>query len=388
MASRTIRSLVGGSERAPRNVGASGLGQVAGGTRVRRPRVCAFGAGHSFGDPTSSLVRAASLTNYREVASAAGLDPVRMLLDAGLNPGILREPDLMIPVERVGQLLQASAVASGDESFGLRMAESRLLSNLGAVGLLIRDQATLRDSLDLLIRYQALLNGALSLAVEVCGDLVIIREAVIAGNVHQPTRQRVELALGVMVRLIRQLDQSDWQPRCVCFEHAAPRDLGMHRRFFGPCVEFDCDFNGIVCARADLDARNPSADPAMARYAKQLLDVSMRSQQASMLEDVRRTILVLLPGGRCGIEQVAGHMGVVCRTLQRRLAEQGRSFSSIVNEIRRELASRHVVESDRPLTEVATLLGFSAPSAFSRWYHVQFGCSAKESRNRFGKGRR
>lgn len=91
----------------------------------------------------SSLVRAAALTNYSEVARAAGLDPARMLLDAGLSPNVLREPDLKIPVERVGRLLQASATMSGNESFGLCMAESRLLSNLGPVGLLIRDQATL-----------------------------------------------------------------------------------------------------------------------------------------------------------------------------------------------------------------------------------------------------
>ena len=307
-----------------------------------------------------------------------------MLLDTGLSPGALREPDLMIPVERFGQLLEASAVASGNESFGLCMAESRLLSNLGAVGLLMRDQATLRDSLEVLFRYQALLNGALSLALEECGDLVIIREAVIAGNAHQPTRQRVELALGVMVRLIRQLLKPDWQPRRVCFEHPAPRDVSTHHRFFGPCVEFDCDFNCIICAKADLDARNPSADPAMVRYVQPLLDASVMSQQATMLEDVRRTILLLLPSGRCGVEQVAEHLGVVCRTLQRRLAEQGPSFSSIVNDIRKELATRHVIESDRPLTEVATLLGFSAPSAFSRWYHVQFGCSAKDSRATHG----
>ena len=198
-----------------------------------------------------------------------------MLLDAGLSPGVLREPDLMIPVERVGQLLQTSATLSGNESFGLCMAESRLLSNLGTVGLLIRDQATLRDSLDMLMRYQSLLNGALSLAVEECGELVIIREAVMAGSAHQPTRQRVELALGVMVRLIRQLLKADWQPRRVCFEHPAPHDASTHQRFFGGCVEFDYDFNCIVCAKSDLDARNPSADPAMVRYAQQLLDASV-----------------------------------------------------------------------------------------------------------------
>ncbi|SAK45447.1 AraC family transcriptional regulator [Caballeronia arationis] len=336
----------------------------------------------------SPLVRAASLTNYYEVARAAGLDPVRMLCDAGLSPSVLSEPDLMIPVERVGQLLQASAALSGNESFGLCMAESRLLSNLGAVGLLIRDQATLRDSLDMLIRYQALLNDSLSLAIEEYSGLVIIREAVVAGRAHQPTRQRVELALGVMVQLIRQLVGADWQPRRVCFEHPAPRDVSVHRRLFGRSVEFNYDFNCIICAKADLDARNPSADPAMVRYAQQLLDGSAMSHQATMLEDVRRTILLLLPSGRCGVEQVAEHLGLVCRTVQRRLAEQQQSFSTIVNDVRKELATRHVIESDRPLTEVATLLGFSAPSAFSRWYHSQFGCSAKESRAARGKMRR
>ncbi|KWR86643.1 AraC family transcriptional regulator [Cupriavidus sp. IDO] len=336
----------------------------------------------------SLLVRAAALTNYSEVARAAGLDPVRMLLDAGLSPSALREPDLMIPVERFGRLLQASADMSGNESFGLCMAESRLLSNLGAVGMLIRDQATLRDSLGMLLRYQPMLNGAQSLAVEECGELVIIRGALIAGSAHQPTRQRVELALGVMVRLIRQLLKPDWQPQRVCFEHPAPRDLSTHQRFFGPHVEFDCDFNGIICTKTDLDARNPWADPAMVRYTQQLIDESCVSQQATMLEDVRRTILLLLPSGRCNVEQVAEHLGVVCRTVQRRLADQGQSFSSIVNEIRAELATRHVMESDRPLTEVATLLGFSALSGFSRWYHVQFGCSPKESRAVSGAVRR
>ncbi|TPQ32326.1 AraC family transcriptional regulator [Cupriavidus pinatubonensis] len=336
----------------------------------------------------SSLVRAAALTNFNEVARAGGLDPVRMLLDAGLSPSALREPDVMIPVERLGRLLQACATQSGNESFGLCMAESRLLSNLGPVGLLIRDQPTLRDSLRMLMRYQALLNGSLSLAIEECGDLVIIREVVMAGHAHEPTRQRVELALGVMVRLIRQLHRYDWEPARVCFEHPAPRDLSVHQRFFGPNVEFNYDFNCILCTKADLDARNPYADPAMARYVQQLIDATAMSKQATMLEDVRRIVLLLLPSGRCSIEQVSEHLGIGCRTVQRRLAEEGQPFSAVVNDIRTELAARHVVETDRPLTEVATLLGFSAPSGFSRWYHAQFGCSPKQSRAARGSVRR
>jgi transcriptional regulator GlxA family with amidase domain len=47
-----------------------------------------------------------------------------------------------------------------------------------------------------------------------------------------------------------------------------------------------------------------------------------------------------------------------------------------------------VVESERPLTEVAALLGFSAPSGFSRWYHAQFGHSPKEGRAKGARGTR
>ncbi|MBV8249478.1 MAG: AraC family transcriptional regulator, partial [Comamonas sp.] len=216
----------------------------------------------------ASLVRAACLTNYEEVARASGLNSTRMLFDAGLSPGVLSEPDLMIPVDKVGRLLQASVEQSGNESFALCMARSRRLSNMGPVGLLIRDQETLRDSLNLLVRYLALLNGAMTLDVDEQADTVVIRELLLAGRAHEPTRQRVELALGVMVRAIRQLIGHDWQPRLVCFEHGPPRDLAMHHQMFGPRVEFNHEFNCIVCAKADLDTRNEFADPAMVRYAQ------------------------------------------------------------------------------------------------------------------------
>lgn len=335
-----------------------------------------------------SLVRAAALTNFPEVARAAGVDPLPLLRAAGLTASQLREPELKLPADKAARLLELAAAASGLESFGLRMAETRQLSNLGPVGLLVRDQPTLRAALEVLLRYHVLVNGALALAIEEAAGVVVIREDVIVGH-PQPVRQAVELAIGVMLRLMRQCLGPHWQPRRVCFSHPAPKDVGTHLRVFGPCVEFDHDFNGIVCARTDLDTPNPQADPAMARYAQQLLDSTLgpAAQQPSLLEDVRRAIVLLLPSGRCSIEQVADSLGVVCRTVQRRLAEQGLTFSGLVNELRVELATRHVGESDRPLTEVAALLGFSAPSGFSRWYHGQFGCSPTQARAQRAAGR-
>jgi AraC-like DNA-binding protein len=327
----------------------------------------------------SALVRSASLTNYHEVALAAGLRPMSLLAEAGLSPAVLRELDLKVPAEQVRQLLELSATAARDESFGLRMAESRQISNLGPVGLLLRDQPTLRDSLVVLLRYHRALNGALSIEFEESGSVAVLREEMIVGEAR-PVRQSVELALGVLMRLLRQFLGSDWQPRRVCFAHGAPREIGTHLRVFGPGVEFHREFNGIVFARADLDARNPSADVVMARYAQQLLDASMAGPAPTTIEEVRHAIVRLLPGGRCGIQQVSSHLGVAPRTLQRRLASQGGAFSALVNETRVDLATRHLGEGSRPLMEVAGLLGFSEQSAFSRWHREQFGCTPRERR--------
>ena len=45
-----------------------------------------------------------------------------------------------------------------------------------------------------------------------------------------------------------------------------------------------------------------------------------------------------------------------------------------------ELAQRYLADRKRPLSEVSSMLGFSATSGFSRWYRRQFGATASERR--------
>ena len=45
------------------------------------------------------------------------------------------------------------------------------------------------------------------------------------------------------------------------------------------------------------------------------------------------------------------------------------------------LAERHLANDRNSLTEVSELLGFTAPSAFSRWFRQRFGVSPNEWRS-------
>jgi AraC-like DNA-binding protein len=264
------------------------------------------------------------------------------------------------------------------------MAEARRLSNLGPLGLLIREQPTMRLALEALVRYSNRLNEALFLTIEESQDVVVLREELIVGG-SGSVRQSTELAIGVAFRMLRTFLGSEWRPRRICFAHDAPADRSIHERVFGRNVEFGHDFNGIVCARTDLDVVNPDADPVVARLARQMLEAHPASKTADMSTRVRELVVMLLGTGTCTIDRVAQHLGVDRRTVHRRLANEGATFSGLVEAVRLELAERYVKDPHRSLAEVSLLLGFSAPSGFSRWYRQRFKAKPSEQRARSGR---
>ena len=101
----------------------------------------------------------------------------------------------------------------------------------------------------------------------------------------------------------------------------------------------------------------------------------MRDTRSSSADSARQLIAALLPGGRCTADQVAAHLGMDRRTLHRHLLSEGESFSSLMASVRSEFAVRQIRDSDRPLAELAELLGFSSPSALAFWFRKRFGCT-------------
>jgi AraC-like DNA-binding protein len=328
----------------------------------------------------AALIRAASLTGYATVAKRAGLDPAAMLREAGLDSSVLSNPDLRIPVARVGALLERSAQLANCPTIGLQMVELRQISDFGALSLLLTHQRTLRDALTTLVEYIHLLNQSLAVHLEEAGDVVIVREEIVVDRPGS-ARQATELAVGVLFRMCRALLGAEWKPESVNFVHSAPTDTNLHRKLFGMKPVFGSAFSGMVCMARDLDRPNPSADPVMARYARQFVEAMPGVESRSISSEVRKAIYLLLPQGRATIEQVAQGLGTNVRTLQRHLDSEGEIFSYLLNGVRRDLVVRYLKNADHSLTEIAAMLGFSHSSAFSRWYATQFGDAPSRARS-------
>lgn len=148
----------------------------------------------------------------------------------------------------------------------------------------------------------------------------------------------------------------------------------------GPALRFDHEFTGLILYASDLAAKNVLADPLMRPYAHRILDTVVSPRAATAAGRVRELVEMLLPLGRCSVDQVAKNLGMDRRTLQRHLASEGESFSGLLHSTRAGLAERHLSNDRFSLTEVSEVLGFTAPSAFSRWFGQQFGMSPTEWR--------
>lgn len=324
-------------------------------------------------------VRSATLSGYVDLVKSLGRDPHAFMRTVGLQAKFLEDPETLIPRDAARELLEITARATHTEDLALRLAAQRKLSALGPISLVLREEPTPRAALDTLCRFLKLVNASLAIRIEDAGTVVVIREDLLPSPGLE-MRQSVELAVGSMFRLLGDLIGPQWRPLEVCFTHRAPADISAHRAFFGRKVKFNQEFNGLVCATADLSKPRELGDPVAAGFARKMLEAAMKDRNESAQEACRQLILALLPGGTCTAEEVARHLHVDRRTLHRKLGAEDLTFSRLLDHVRSDLVKRHLRESDMPLGEVAELLGFSSASSFSHWFQSVFGCSASQWR--------
>jgi AraC-like DNA-binding protein len=155
---------------------------------------------------------------------------------------------------------------------------------------------------------------------------------------------------------------------------------------FGPGLRFDQEFTGVVFPARELGAPVVTSDSSVRPYTRQYLDVVVAPPASTTSSQAAEVVELLLPLGRCSLSQVSRYLGLRPRALQRSLAEEGNSFSSVLNTARARQAERFLPNERYSLTDVSQLLGFGAPSAFSRWFRQQFGTSATEWRRQARSG--
>jgi AraC-like DNA-binding protein len=318
------------------------------------------------------------LLAFAEAARSLGLDPFHMLRRAGLPVAALDRSDYRIPADRLQALLADCAKSAASEEFGLLVGGAFRLSMKGPLGLLMREQVNVRMALDVLQRYLRYQGDNVEIrTVSQTEGLLILPELMSARS--RASQQMIELTLAMYVQIFRGLLGQGWRPRRVAFAHAAPTDVEPYEALLGP-AEFGAPFTGFLLTEADLATPLGEGDPQLTQELARMIEAGGAPADDSVGETVSALIRRLLPEGDCTVDRVAQHLGIDRRTVHRRLAAEGKSFTQLLDATRREVASRQLSHGDLPLGEIATLVGFSSLSTFSRWFHQASGMQPSEYR--------
>jgi AraC-like DNA-binding protein len=132
-------------------------------------------------------------------------------------------------------------------------------------------------------------------------------------------------------------------------------------------VRFGQAVNQLVFNADELDLPLKMSDRASLRLAQEQCERALDAlEQDGQVVARARSLLVKREGGVRSVEEVAGLMHLSPRTLKRRLAAHGVTYSSLAESELRERAILLLRSSDLSLEQVAERIGYSDVANFTR----------------------
>lgn len=317
-----------------------------------------------------------------EMFASQGLDPARLLRQAGIDPADLDKPQARFEADQVSRLWELAVAASGNPLLGVDRELAARFVNFDVVGFATLSSADLRAALRELARYLALISSATTFELQdqERDCWVVLGHT---GHSRPLPPQRSAYSLLAVLTLSRWITRRELVPLQVHFGFAPPGPAAAFERAFGCTVRFGQPDHRLLLAAQDLDAPLPSRNPDLLALHEQALEQRLAALgDASTSRRVSEEIMRRLDRGEPRRQEVAASLLLADRTLQRRLQAENTSFQQLLDEARQELARKYLANPRYALGEVAHLLGFADQSNFFRACRRWFGVAPGQYRER------
>ena len=165
-------------------------------------------------------------------------------------------------------------------------------------------------------------------------------------------------------------------PDEVYIAHARRHPQELYEEVFRVPVRFEIERHGVLVEAAQLDRPLSTPLPEVSAHLERQLRAYLIEEDLSEPEPTWRARLAWrlragMANGEVEQEQLARALGVSVRSMQRRLREEGTSYSEVLDEVRRARAMGMLAQTDCAVYEIVYALGYTEPStlyrAFRRW---------------------
>lgn len=327
----------------------------------------------------NACMPAGKLSAVLGLLKARGIDGRSLLMQVGLDPGLLDAPEARIPLQDWIRLNHAAAEGLGDPDFGLHLGE--VFQGMPTLlGYLLDACRTLGEALQKYLRYQRLEQEGWTLLALERGEWFELEYRPQRAAARE--RVMVDFALACIVRHYHHWTGQDLEVQEVQVTYPRPACIREHVRLFGPRVSFGTPRNVLVFPASALAQPLVRANPTVREHLEGPL---RRALEALDLQEpcaarVARLLGACPEDGLPPLAQVAVSLGLGTRSLQMKLKEEGTSFQAIRESVRKSLALAALADPGITIQETAFLLGFSEASAFHRAFRRWTGATPAEFR--------
>jgi AraC-like DNA-binding protein len=317
----------------------------------------------------SGFTRASSLGPIADVVGRQGGSILRVLRDVDLPVALLESPEMLVPLREQFRLLERSARATGDPEFGARLGRDVRIRNLSAFGKWVSEADSLAGAIDRSrLGLNRMLQSSTELMLTVHGETahwsIEFLEPECEGRYHNEL-----LGLGYMIDAVRCYAGPGWSPELVLVSSAKGTAKGRLEQILDAEVSTGHAVPAIRFHAPLLS--NSAANPAPAPEASSPGGEPPVPGNEDDLASIEAVAALALSEAYPRIDWVAAKLGLTRRTLQRRLAERGTTFATLVESLLRKNAEALLARTAEPVTDIALRLGYAEMAhftrAFKRW---------------------
>jgi len=325
-------------------------------------------------EPSIPLVRLALLQPFVEYLDQASIDTDQLLTENGLVRESLFNPRVFVPVVVINRFLEKGVEAAGDPFLGVHVGERLDLASWPP----FVDAASHATSLsEFLIRFVRAAQDEASSArhyLEVGGSHARFKEVRTTPQ-DIPPAQNDGFTAAYTLRLLRRGAGNDWNPSkinvTVCEPAALPQNyLGTQiykGDWMGMTISFPTEwlFKGVV--------------------ARSLIKSSVSRRESlkvpvDFIDLFRQAVLLRIHDPELSLNRAAKLVGLSRQSLQRHLNIRGTTFTAEMTTAKKEQAISLLANTDKPVSEIATAVGFIDSTAFARAFKSWTGESPRKYR--------
>jgi len=308
---------------------------------------------------------------------ATGCNGAALLAQAGFDRESLDGPNARCPLVNTARLWEMAVAATGDPAFGLKVASHLRHTSFHALSYGLSASSTLKEAFERVQRYCHVASDAVEYEFYRCGaDYHFVIEP--AANVPF---ESIDALVGAQLRMCRSLIGRDYSPLLVELRRPRPAKIDDFERLLRAPLKFSAAQNRLVFDGESIECPLDGGNPELARHSDAIaLEYLTRLERDNIEARVRELLTQRLEKSEPSQEEVAEHLCMSARTLQRKLGDSGTTYKEILDETRHALALAYLSAPQHSVSDITHLLGFSCGSSFTRAFRRWTGQSPSDWR--------